>query len=80
MLLIVGLRLVINIDQDSYVPDIGDSAGIRVVIHPQRRMPFPEDEGLTVSPGHHTSIAVRQVNEFISLTGGGQIPEMAMSQ
>ena len=58
---IAGLQLVINIQQDEYVMDIGDSAGIRLVVLPQKQMPFPEDEGLTISPGHYTTIAVKQV-------------------
>ena len=53
--------MIINIDQDDYVKEVGDTAGIRLVVHPQNRMPFPEDEGITVSPGHSTSIGLRQV-------------------
>ena len=40
----------------------GDTAGIRLVVHSQARMPFPEDEGITVSPGHSTSIGMRKVS------------------
>lgn len=50
-----------NIQQDEYVMDIGDSAGIRLVVLPQKQMPFPEDFGLTISPGRYTTIAVDQV-------------------
>lgn len=57
----LGLQLVINIHQEDYIQDIGDSAGLRLVIHNQRKMPFPEDEGVTVSPGHYTSIGIKQV-------------------
>lgn len=53
--------MIINIDQDDYVKEVGDTAGIRMVTHPQTRMPFPEDEGITISPGHSTSIGLRQV-------------------
>lgn len=56
-----GLHMIININQDEYVKEVGDTAGIRMVIHSQNRMPFPEDEGITVSPGHSTSIGLRQV-------------------
>ena len=51
----------INIDQEQYVKEVGDTAGIRVVVHDQSRMPFPEEEGITVRPGHSTSVGVRQV-------------------
>lgn len=42
--LMTGLKLMLNIDQDEYVPQTGDTAGVRVVVHNQRTMPFPEDE------------------------------------
>lgn len=54
-----------NIRQETYIPDIGDSAGLRVVIKSQRQMPFPEDEGVTISPGLYTSLAIKQVNGSI---------------
>ena len=55
--------MVLNIDQDDYLPEVGDTAGIRLVIHPPNRMPFPEDEGITVNPGEATYIGVRQVKD-----------------
>ena len=56
--------MIINIMQDEYVKEVGDTAGIRLVVHSQNRMPFPEDEGITVSPGHSTSIGLRQVGRL----------------
>ena len=53
--------MVVNVNQNDYMPESGDTAGIRLVVHPKNRMPFPEDEGITVSPGHSTSIGIRQV-------------------
>jgi len=53
--------MTINIQQDEYVTEAGDTAGIVVVIHPQNQMPFPEDDGTVVSPGLATSIAIVQV-------------------
>ena len=41
--------------------EVGDTAGLRVVVHPQDRMPFPEDEGITVATGYVTSVGLRQV-------------------
>ena len=35
---------------------------MRVVIHHQGDMPFPEDEGITLSPGQASSIGIRQVS------------------
>ena len=59
-----GLKLILNIDQEEYVPEVGESAGVRVVVHPQSRMPFPQDEGIVVGPGVLTSIGIRQVSPF----------------
>ena len=56
-----GLQLILNIDQDEYIKETGDTAGARLVVHTQNSMPFPEDEGITVTPGQATSIGVRQV-------------------
>ena len=58
--------MIVNIEQEDYVKEVGDTAGIRLVVHPQNRMPFPEDEGITVSPGHSTSIGLRQVSQGFS--------------
>ena len=56
-----GLSLTINIDQGEYIGDLADHAGIRVVIHPQNTMPFPEDEGISVRPGLLTNVGLRMV-------------------
>jgi len=53
--------MIVNIDQKDYIPNIGDTSGIRVVVHPQRQMSFPEDDGVTISPGYFSSIAIRKV-------------------
>ena len=54
--------MTININQHEYVKESGDTAGVVVVIRPQNQMPFPEDDGIIVSPGRATSIALTQVN------------------
>ena len=35
--------------------------GLRMVIHQPERMPFPEDEGISIAPGHSTSVGMREV-------------------
>ena len=64
---ISGLQLTFNLDQDDYVTDLAPTAGVRVVVHPQERMPFPEDEGLSAPPGVMTYVGVRMVNH-VSIT------------
>jgi len=56
-----GLELTVNIDQYDYVREAGDTAGLRLIVHSADRLPFPEDEGLTISPGQTTSIGLRKV-------------------
>jgi len=60
------LSITLNINQKEYVAEAGDTAGAVVVIRPQNQMPFPEDDGIIVSPGHATSIAITQVNENVA--------------
>ena len=57
--------MILNIDQANYVKDAGETAGIRLVVHSGDRMPFPEDEGTTVSPGHSTSIGLQKVSIIV---------------
>ena len=53
--------MILNVDQADYVTQGDDMAGIRMVVHEQGSMPFPEDEGLALNPGQSTSIGLRQV-------------------
>ena len=62
-MLVAGLTMTVNVQQYEYVTQAGDTAGIVVGILPQNQMPFPEDDGIIVSPGHATSIAIVQVKE-----------------
>jgi len=57
--------MTMNIQQHEYLKTTGDTAGAVVIIRPQNEMPFPEDDGIIVSPGHATSIAITQVNETV---------------
>ncbi|XP_072051445.1 epithelial sodium channel subunit alpha-like [Amphiura filiformis] len=57
---LLGLTMSLYIEQDEYIPDIQQGAGIRVEIHSQKSMSFPEDKGLNVSPGTEAFISVRK--------------------
>ena len=59
--MVEGLHMIVNIDQDNYSESIGDTSGLRIVIHHQKQMPFPEDCGITINPGEVTSISIKQV-------------------
>jgi len=57
-----GLTLDLFVNQKEYIPILSQEAGVRVLITGQRSIPFPVDEGFTVSPGFATSIALRQLS------------------
>ena len=40
---------------------LSDAAGVRVIVHNQTEMAFPEDAGFSVNPGHKTSVALSKV-------------------
>lgn len=56
-----GLTLDLFINQMEYIPSLTQEAGVRVLLTPQRTIPFPVNEGLTVSPGFATSIGLRKL-------------------
>ena len=56
-----GLTMELFIERDEYLSSLQQSAGLRVMVGSQHQMPFPEDEGITVSPGQETFIAVKKV-------------------
>ena len=58
---LTGLTLDLFINQMEYIPSLSQEAGVRVLLTTQRNIPFPVDEGFTVSPGFSTSIGLRQV-------------------
>ena len=62
----LGLTLDINIQQSEYVDKLTDEAGMNVIIHNARQMPFPYDEGITVPAGFSSSIAIRKARRFLA--------------
>ena len=56
-----GLSLIVNIQQNQYTSDIGNTAGLVVLALQQNLMPFPEDHGILVSPGYETEVALSLV-------------------
>jgi len=57
--------MTINIDQDNYITQTGELAGVRLSILNQNLMPFPADDGVTVSPGYATTIKFTQAGYSI---------------
>ena len=54
--------MIFNTDQDEYIGDLTEGAGIRVIVHNQTDMPFPEDQSIAVSPGMLTYIGASLVS------------------
>ncbi|XP_050401796.1 degenerin-like protein asic-1 [Patella vulgata] len=61
-----GLSLELYLEQSEYIPALSPEAGVKVVVHPRNTMPFPVEEGISVSPGYATSIGLNAV-EMIRL-------------
>ena len=56
-----GLTLDLFIEQDEYIKQLSEEAGVKVVIVDSNKHPFPFQEGVAVSPGAATAIALRKV-------------------
>ena len=69
ILLCSGLQLILNTDQNDYLSEFGETAGMRIVIHEQNKMPFPDENGITVIPGSMTILAMKQVKQKIESKG-----------
>ncbi|XP_048188995.1 amiloride-sensitive sodium channel subunit beta [Perognathus longimembris pacificus] len=53
-----GLKLILDIGQEDYVPFLASTAGARLMLHEQRAFPFIREEGIYAMSGTETSIGV----------------------
>ncbi|XP_053551205.1 amiloride-sensitive sodium channel subunit beta [Bombina bombina] len=53
-----GLKLVLNIEQEEYIPFLEATAAARLILHQQKSFPFLKDLGIYAMPGTETSIAI----------------------
>lgn len=53
-----GLKLILDIDQEDYVPFLASTAGARLMLHEQRTYPFIREAGIYAMAGTETSIGV----------------------
>lgn len=66
--LLSGLNLELNIEQDEYIGAFTEEAGVRIDISNQGEMSFPREKGLSAAPGFATSIGIRKVgNSHLNL-------------
>jgi hypothetical protein len=56
-----GLKLILNVETEEYLSSFTPDVGVRVVVHPNSMIPFPEDTGVNIPPGYTTAIGVRTV-------------------
>jgi hypothetical protein len=55
------LVLQFNIEDDEYIGQLSEEAGVRVVLHEPGSTPFPFEEGFSITPGMATSVGLRKV-------------------
>lgn len=62
--------MIFYLETDEYLKGVTADKGLHVVVHPQNSLPFPEDEGVAVSSGENTFVALRLVTRdlFLGLT------------
>lgn len=63
---IAGLSLVIFVEQYDYVPILTEAVGARVVIHNQTDMPFPEQNGISLTTGTLVNVGIKKVGLLLS--------------
>ncbi|XP_038078279.1 amiloride-sensitive sodium channel subunit beta-like isoform X2 [Patiria miniata] len=56
-----GLSMELYIQQDLYITGVETGAGVRIMVHNQTDMPFPEDKGANVAPGTESFIGIFRV-------------------
>ncbi|XP_010073259.1 PREDICTED: amiloride-sensitive sodium channel subunit beta, partial [Pterocles gutturalis] len=53
-----GLKLILDISQQDYIPFLSSAAGARLMLHQQKSFPFLKDQGIYAMAGTETSIGV----------------------
>ncbi len=52
-------------EEDEYIPELTESAGIRLSVGDQWVMPFPQDDSILVAPGELTFVGVTMVRRGV---------------
>ncbi|XP_069139292.1 amiloride-sensitive sodium channel subunit alpha-like [Argopecten irradians] len=63
-----GLWLTLNLEIFEYITSFATGYGIKLLIHPPGTVVFPTVEGIVLSPGQETSVALRMVNVLDALS------------
>ncbi len=62
-----GLKVIFNVQQDEYIPELTEKAGVRVLVHDQERTAFLEEDGIDIPVGFSTAIGIRMVRFVYAL-------------
>ena len=62
--ILIALKLIFNVNQSDYIPDLVQDAGIRLSIPKPWTDPFLQNSGLSVATGLQTEISLVQVKLF----------------
>jgi hypothetical protein len=54
-----GLRVTLNVEQYEYMTGPHDAAGIKILLHDSREMPFVHELGQAVPTGTHAFVGVK---------------------
>jgi hypothetical protein len=63
------LVLHLDIEENEYLGELTEEAGVRVLLHEPGVTPFPYEEGFSVAPGMATSVGLTKVRIRMSLIG-----------
>ena len=69
-----GLTMEFFLEQEEYLAELTESAGIRLSVHPQHIMPFPQDDSFLISPGQLTFVSLTLV--YISVGSASDFEEI----
>ena len=65
----LGLSLELYVEQGEYIPELTEGAGFIITNQEQHVMPFPQDEGVPISPGELTYMSLTLVSLIPVLPG-----------
>lgn len=51
----------LNVEREEYIGKLSDEVGVQIQIGRQGGMPFPDEEGVSASPGSATKFGLRKV-------------------
>ena len=69
--LVVGLKLVLNLEQSEYIHELASGTGLRLVLSEPGTFAMPSEDGITISGGFDTNIGLRKVSKTVTTISFG---------